>query len=53
MIIWHTMSLKYERWAELFAEGQWWWDVRRWKIGPAEHDYYMETQARRHHLEGR
>jgi hypothetical protein len=36
--------LKYERWAELFAEGQWWWDVRRWKIGPAEADYYKETR---------
>jgi starch-binding outer membrane protein, SusD/RagB family len=36
--------LKYERWAELFAEGQWWWDVRRWKIGPAEAAYYVETR---------
>jgi hypothetical protein len=36
--------LKYERWAELFAEGQWWWDVRRWKIGPAEAGYYVETR---------
>jgi hypothetical protein len=36
--------LKYERWAELFAEGQWWWDVRRWKIGNAEADYYKETR---------
>ncbi|MDR0864938.1 MAG: RagB/SusD family nutrient uptake outer membrane protein [Candidatus Symbiothrix sp.] len=36
--------LKYERWAELFAEGQWWWDIRRWKIGPAEADYYKETR---------
>ncbi len=36
--------LKYERWAELFAEGQWWWDVRRWKIGPAEADFYKETR---------
>ena len=24
--------IKYERWAELFAEGQWWYDVRRWEI---------------------
>jgi len=24
--------IKYERWAELFAEGQWWWDVRRWRL---------------------
>ncbi|MDR0412365.1 MAG: RagB/SusD family nutrient uptake outer membrane protein [Dysgonamonadaceae bacterium] len=36
--------LKYERWAELFAEGQWWWDVRRWKIGPAEARFYKETR---------
>ncbi|MDR2474796.1 MAG: RagB/SusD family nutrient uptake outer membrane protein [Bacteroidales bacterium] len=36
--------LKYERWAELFAEGQWWWDVRRWKIGQLEADYYKETR---------
>jgi len=36
--------LKYERWAELFAEGQWWWDIRRWQIGPAEASYYRETR---------
>lgn len=36
--------LKYERWAELFEEGQWWWDVRRWQIGPAEAGYYKETR---------
>ncbi|MDS1032562.1 RagB/SusD family nutrient uptake outer membrane protein [Porphyromonadaceae sp. NP-X] len=36
--------LKYERWAELFAEGQWWWDVRRWKIGPAEAAFYKQTR---------
>ena len=36
--------LKYERWAELFSEGQWWWDVRRWQIGPAEAGYYKETR---------
>ena len=24
--------IKYERWAELFAEGQWWYDVRRYEI---------------------
>jgi hypothetical protein len=36
--------LKYERWAELFAEGQWWWDIRRWKTGPAEAGYYKETR---------
>lgn len=36
--------LKYERWAELFAEGQWWFDVRRWRIGQKEADYYKETR---------
>lgn len=35
--------LRYERWAELFAEGQWWFDVRRWRIGADEADYYVET----------
>jgi len=32
--------IKYERWAELFGEGQWWWDVRRWKIGQNEVNVY-------------
>ncbi|MDR1543623.1 MAG: RagB/SusD family nutrient uptake outer membrane protein [Prevotellaceae bacterium] len=36
--------IKYERWAELFAEGQWWWDIRRWKIGNTEAEYYVETR---------
>lgn len=36
--------LKYERWAELFAEGQWWLDVRRWRIGQKEADFYKETR---------
>ena len=35
--------LRYERWAELFAEGQWWLDVRRYRIGAAEADYYEQT----------
>lgn len=38
-----TSPLRYERWAELFAEGQWWLDVRRYRIGAAEADYYKET----------
>lgn len=37
--------LRYERWAELFGEGQWWFDVRRWLIGPQEADYYERTAA--------
>lgn len=32
--------LYYERWAELFNEGQWWFDVCRWHIGPSEAAYY-------------
>lgn len=36
--------IKYERWAELFAEGQWWFDVRRYRIGDKEADYYVETR---------
>jgi len=32
--------IKYERWAELFGEGQWWWDVRRWQIGENEVKVY-------------
>jgi len=35
--------LKYERWAELFAEGQWWFDIRRFRIGDSEAAYYKET----------
>lgn len=35
--------LRYERWAELFAEGQWWFDIRRLRIGSSEADYYKET----------
>lgn len=37
--------LKYERWAELFGEGQWWFDVCRWQIGRQEADYYERTVA--------
>ena len=32
--------LYYERWAELFAEGNWWFDVCRWKIGKSEAAYF-------------
>ncbi len=37
--------LKYERWAELFAEGQWWYDIRRWKIGSQEAKFYEKTRV--------
>lgn len=32
--------LAFERFAEFFAEGQWWFDVCRWKIGDKETNYY-------------
>lgn len=35
--------LRYERWAELFGEGQWWFDLRRWKLGEQEAAYYDNT----------
>jgi starch-binding outer membrane protein, SusD/RagB family len=37
--------LKYERWAELFAEGHWWLDVRRWQIGDKEATYYQRIRG--------
>jgi starch-binding outer membrane protein, SusD/RagB family len=35
--------LKYERWAELFGEGHWWFDVARWKLGSSEAAYYQKV----------
>lgn len=36
--------LRYERWAELFAEQtSWWFDIIRWKIGQEETDYYEKV----------
>jgi hypothetical protein len=32
--------LYYERWAELFNEGSWWFDVCRWQIGKSEATYF-------------
>lgn len=37
--------LKYERWAELFGEGNWWFDVRRWRLGPQEAGYYIKVRG--------
>jgi starch-binding outer membrane protein, SusD/RagB family len=37
--------LKYERWAELFAEGHWWFDVCRWRIGDKEAAYYVKVKS--------
>lgn len=36
--------LRYERWAELFAEGQWWYDIRRWEILENEMRVYKKTR---------
>ena len=35
--------LRYERWAELFGEGQWWFDLRRYRSGASEAAYYEKT----------
>ena len=36
--------IKYERWAELFGEGQWWYDVRRYEILENEMSVFKETR---------
>lgn len=35
--------IKYERWAEMFQEGQWWFDVRRYEILENECRHYKKT----------
>jgi hypothetical protein len=37
--------LKYERYAEFFGEGSWWFDVCRWKIGSKEAAYYKQVRG--------
>jgi len=37
--------LKYERWAELFAECNWWFDVRRFGLGAQEAAYYKKVMG--------
>ncbi len=37
--------LYYERWAELFNEGQWWFDMCRWHIGKSEADFYVTART--------
>ena len=37
--------LRYERWAELFGEGHWWMDVRRWQIGDKEAAFYQRIRG--------
>ena len=32
--------LRYERWAEFFHEGHWWFDVCRWRLGPQEAAFF-------------
>lgn len=36
--------LYYERWAELFNEGQWWFDICRWHLGASEAALYVSAQ---------
>jgi hypothetical protein len=33
--------LYYERWAELFNEGEWWFDICRWHLGESEAAFYV------------
>ncbi|HWK03959.1 MAG TPA: RagB/SusD family nutrient uptake outer membrane protein [Puia sp.] len=37
--------LYYERWAELFAEGNWWFDVCRWHLGQSEDAFYVTSRT--------
>ena len=37
--------LYYERWAELFNEGQWWFDMCRWHLGASEAAYYGSVRT--------
>jgi len=37
--------LYYERWAELFAEGNWWFDVCRWHLGKSEDAFYVTSRT--------
>ncbi len=37
--------LKYEKWAELFAEGTWWFDICRWRMGKSEADFYGKVST--------
>ncbi len=41
-----SSPLRYERFVELFGENaSWWLDVRRWKIGKEEADYYQKVTS--------
>jgi tetratricopeptide (TPR) repeat protein len=37
--------LYYERWAELFNEGAWWFDVCRWHLGASEDALYVTARS--------
>ncbi len=37
--------LYYERWAELFNEAQWWFDICRWHLGASEAAFYVTARA--------
>jgi hypothetical protein len=37
--------LYYERWAELFNEGHWWFDVCRWHLGESEAKFYVTSRT--------
>jgi starch-binding outer membrane protein, SusD/RagB family len=37
--------LYYERWAELFNEGSWWFDVCRWHLGASEDALYVTARS--------
>jgi hypothetical protein len=37
--------LYYERWAELFNEGAWWFDMCRWHLGKSEAAFYVTART--------
>jgi len=39
-LVCYNNPLRYERWAELQGENSWWFDVKSWKLGQQETDYY-------------
>ncbi|WP_343667947.1 RagB/SusD family nutrient uptake outer membrane protein [Chitinophaga sp.] len=38
-------ALYYETWAETFGEAKWWFNVRRWGLGPNEAKVYEKSRA--------
>lgn len=38
-------ALYYETWAETFGEAKWWFNVRRWNLGPNEAKVYETSRA--------